>query len=236
MKISIITVVYNNKSHIINAINSVLEQDYYDIEYIVIDGGSNDGTQDIILNNSYRITKWISEQDKGIYYAMNKGLSMATGEVIGILNSDDVYSNKCVISDVMNYFNNDNNLQAVYGDLVYIDTETKNKLRYWRSNKFVRKKFLWGWMPPHPAFFVKKDILNKYGSFDISLKSAADYELMLRLLYKYEIKTTYLPKILIFMTAGGVSNRSLKNRILANIEDRKAWKLNDIKPYFLLYI
>ena len=230
MKISIITVCYNSEDTIEYSINSVLSQDCGNIEYIIIDGNSSDNTKSIIEKYRDKISHFISEKDEGIYDAMNKGIAMATGDVIGVLNSDDFYTNKEVLSKVINLFST-KNPDAVYGDLEYVSKENVKKVtRHWKAGEYKEGIFLEGWMPPHPTFFVKKNIYQLYGSFNTKLKSAADYELMLRFIHKEKIKLAYLPEVLIKMRAGGKSNVSLANRIKANKEDRLAWKLNGLKP------
>lgn len=232
MKVTILTVVYNGEQTIEDTITSVIGQDYKDIEYIIVDGKSTDKTLDIVNKYSDRITKIISEKDKGIYDAMNKGLSLATGDVIGILNADDVYSNSTIVSSVVNLFLNSNS-DAVYGDLVYVDRYNLNKVtRNWKAGLYTRRSFLYGWMPPHPTLFVKKGVYESHGTFDTRLRTAADYEIMLRFLYKENIFSAYLPQVIVKMRSGGVSNSSIKNRIAANKEDRLAWKMNGLKPFF----
>jgi glycosyltransferase involved in cell wall biosynthesis len=230
MKFSIITVSYNSCTTIRDTINSVLTQHYPDIEYLIIDGGSTDGTLDIIQSFSQANIKWISEPDQGIYDAMNKGLQMATGDIIGILNSDDFYVDSTIIDKVADTFKQ-TNTESAYGDLAYIDGINSNKiLRYWRSGIYRQDSFLQGWMPPHPTFFVKKQVYQKYKAFDLRLKSAADYELMLRFIHKYKISVAYIPDLLVIMRAGGKSNSSFRNRLRANKEDRLAWVLNGLNP------
>ena len=235
VKVSIITVCYNSEKYIRSAIESVLNQTYKDIEYIIIDGGSSDATVDII--KSYEplfdgCIKWLSEKDEGIYDAMNKGIIIATGEIIGILNSDDYYVSNDTIVRVVQCFQK-KNIDAVYGDLLYVSAKNSDKIQqYWKSGYFKENAFLWGWMPPHPTFFVKKEVYEKYGIFNTNFTSAADYEFMLRVIHKGHIKVVYLPKILVKMRTGGESNRSIKNRIRGNNEDRKAWKVNGLRPYW----
>lgn len=237
MKISIITITYNSSSTLAETINSVINQSYKNIEYIIIDGGSSDNTIPIIKSYENKITTFISEKDNGIYDALNKGILLATGDVIGILHSDDFYTNTNVIQNVVNKLEQ-TNADALYADLFYVDKNNTSKIhRKWKSGNYSLEKFLNGWMPPHPTFFVKKTIYEKYGSFNLSLNSSADYELMLRFIYKEKIKVAYLPEFIIKMRLGGKSNVSLKNRIIANKEDRKAWRINNLKPYFFtLYI
>ena len=230
MKVSIITVSFNAEETISDTIKSVINQDYENIEYIILDGASKDKTCSIIKSFGFKVAKFISEPDKGIYDAMNKGLALATGDIIGILNADDVYADSNVISKVVNRFQEDK-VEGLYADLVYVKRDDTNKItRYWRSGNYSKGKFLKGWMPPHPTFFVKREIYEKYGNFNLGLRSAADYEIMLRFIHKHEIKITYLPCIITKMRVGGQSNVSLKNRIKANKEDREAWKINGLKP------
>jgi glycosyltransferase involved in cell wall biosynthesis len=264
MKVSLITVSYNSARTIADTLKSVQSQTYKDIEYIVVDGNSSDGTIEIvkqfldsakdvsqdasqdsekdvaqdasqdsekdISQDTGVVKKFLCERDKGIYDAMNKGLAMATGEVIGVLNSDDFYCSNDVIEEVVRAFQQ-NNTDCLYGDLNYVDPiDTSKIVRKWRSGSFRKQNFLKGWMPPHPTFFVRKSCYDKFGKFDTQFKSAADYELMLRFLFKESCSAVHLPKVMIHMRAGGVSNVSLKNRIRANREDRLAWKINDLKP------
>jgi glycosyltransferase involved in cell wall biosynthesis len=232
LKISILTVVYNGATTIRHCIESVLSQDYPDIEYIIVDGNSKDGTQEIIRSYGSKIASFISEPDAGIYDAMNKGIQLATGDVIGILNADDFYAYPSVISDVAAVFAS-GDIEASYGDLEYIDANDATVVRRkWVSGEYKAGSFLSGWMPPHPTFFVKKNLYENYGLFRLDLGSAADYELMLRFVHREKIRLAYLPKVLVKMRAGGVSNSNLKNRIKANRNDRKAWEINNLRPKF----
>ena len=229
-KISVVTISYNSSKTIRNTIDSVLSQDYENIEYIVIDGNSTDETTDIIRSYGDKISYFISEKDDGLYDAMNKGIRAATGDIIGILNSDDFYYTNHVISDIAEMFIF-NETDAVYGDLLYVDTiDTDNIRRYWKSGDFVLKNMRKGWTVPHPTFFVKKEIYNRYGLYSIRLKSASDYEMIIRLLYKNKIIVNYLPKILVKMRIGGISNYSIWNRLRGNNEDYLSWKMNGINP------
>ena len=234
MKVSLITVSYNSASTIADTLKSVQFQTYQDIEYIVVDGNSSDGTIEIVKQfldaSQGLVTKFLCERDKGIYDAMNKGLAMATGDIIGVLNSDDFYCSNDVIEEVVRAFQQ-NKTDCLYGDLNYVDPiDTSKIVRKWRSGSFRKENFLKGWMPPHPTFFVRKTCYDRFGKFDTQFKSAADYELMLRFLFKESCSAVHLPKVMIHMRAGGVSNVSLKNRIRANREDRLAWKINGLKP------
>ncbi len=228
-KISIITVVYNNKETIRDAIESIQSQTYDNIEHIIIDGNSTDGTVDIVSSYGDKISKFVSEPDDGLYDAMNKGISLATGDVVGILNSDDVYSDDQVIERVMDEFES-KNVQSVFADLDFVDQYDINKVvRKWRLSPYVPGSFAKGWHPAHPSFFVKKEIYDKYGMFDLELAISADFELMLRFLEKHHISTSYLPQVLVKMRMGGESTSSLKNTLLANKNVRKAFRKNDIK-------
>jgi len=208
--------------------DSVLSQTYTNIEYIIIDGGSTDDTVNIIKSYQDRIAVFISEPDKGIYDGLNKGIKLATGDVIGFLHSDDLYENNTVIEQVAKAFM-ENEIDSVYGDLTYVNKSDPTKvIRYWKSGEFVLKKLRCGWMPPHPTFFVKRTIYQQHGKFDTSFKIAADYDLMLRFLSKYKISTYYIPNVLIKMRVGGESNKSLKNVIRKSMEDLQAMKNNNM--------
>lgn len=230
MKVSIITVCYNSASTIEATIRSVISQDHKNIEYIIVDGRSQDPTLQIVDKYRDHVSKIISEKDDGIYFAINKGIAMATGEIIGILHADDFYTDEKVISKVVKTFQ-EKNVETLYGDLQYVDREDAGKIkRHWSSGEYREGLFYKGWMPPHPTFFVLKKCYDKYGLFNTSLRSAADYEMMLRLLHKYKCSTAYIPEVLVKMRVGGKSNVSLSNRIKANREDKKAWLLNGLKP------
>ncbi|CAN5398162.1 glycosyltransferase family 2 protein [soil metagenome] len=230
MKVSIITVVYNNNKTIKEAISSVQKQSFKNVEHIIVDGGSTDGTIDAIKASIDKKTVFISEKDNGLYDALNKGIKLATGDIIGILHSDDLFNSTEVISNIVDVFYK-NKVDSVYADLVYVNRQNCDKIvRNWKSGDFSKSKFLLGWMPPHPTFFVKKEIFSKYGAYDTNFRSAADYELMLRLLYKNNISTYYIQKTLVRMRQGGESNKSIRNRLKANHEDYKAWQKNNLSP------
>ncbi len=237
MKISVITITYNSAATLEQTINSVLDQNYKDVEYIIVDGGSTDNTLQIIKKYKNSISKFISEKDSGLYDALNKGLALATGDVIGILHSDDFYIDNTILGKYANTFIK-NNSEAVYSDLFYVNKDNTNKvIRKWKSGNYKSSSFLHGWMPPHPTFFVKRSVYEKYGKFNLDFKHSADYELMLRFIHKHKIKINYLHEFTIKMRVGGQSNASVQNRVNANLEDRKAWKINGLKPRsYTLYL
>ena len=258
--LSLITVVCNGASVIRDCLVSVAGQSS-PCEHIVIDGASTDGSLEVIRQFPH-VARVLSEPDKGIYDAMNKGIGLATGDVVGILNADDVYASPQVLEKVMRVFD-DPHVEACYGDLVYIGERAGSKeiisaqwrdcegersydnslsrdhsaspgfdiVRCWKSGPYDPRKFYWGWMPPHPTFFVRRSNYKKYGAFNLELGSAADYELMLRFLLKHRVTAAYIPEVLVHMRTGGVSNASLKNRLRANRMDRLAWKVNGLRPY-----
>lgn len=230
MKISIITITFNAAATIRTAIESVLSQSYPTLEYLVVDGGSTDGTLEILKEYGTKI-QWVSEPDKGIYDAMAKGVARASGEIIGMVNADDFYPDNQVVQRVADTFLANPELDAVYGDLHYVDAKDEAKVvREWVGGEYKKELFLCGWMPPHPTFFLTKKAYLTYGSYNPIFKSAGDYELMLRMLYKYELKAKYIPHVQMKMRTGGVSNVSLRNRIRANNEDYQAWILNGLTP------
>lgn len=235
MKLSIITVVYNNERTITDAIQSVLAQTYKNIEYIIIDGNSTDQTLLRIEPFLENIRHLVSEKDKGIYDAMNKGLALATGDVIGILNSDDVYADEEVLSSVMELFENDPLLDMVYGDLVYVKPDDLLQVvRTWRSEPYYDQYFEDGHVPPHPSLFLKKAVYQQAGLFNTKMRLAADYELMLRVFKKYHFKSRYLSRLLVKMRLGGSTNKNWKNIIKGNIEILEAWKINGLSAPLLL--
>ena len=235
MKISIITVVYNNDKTIEVAIKSVLSQSYSNIDYVIIDGGSSDKTVTIINEYKEQLGYFISEKDKGIYDAMNKGIYAAKGDVIGILNSDDLYQDTNVIETVMNQFNQNPSIDVVYGDLVYVKSDNVNKVvRNWKSNSYYNRFFENGNVPPHPSLFVKKSVYEKAGLFNLDFKLAADYEFMLRIFKKHNFNSKYINRVIVKMRLGGATNQSFSNIKKQNIEILKAWNHNELKAPFLL--
>ena len=229
LKISIITVVLNNKICIKDCIESISSQTFGDIEHIVIDGGSTDGTVDIIKTCGNKITRWVSEPDRGIYDAMNKGLAIASGEVIGFLNADDLYFDTDVLKTVASVMG-DPKIDACYSDLIYVGRrDLKKVIRYWRSRPFEPGLFKRGWVPAHPTFFVRKKIYDQHGGFDLQYQLAADFELMARFLEFHKIRALYIPKILVKMRTGGATNKSIANIVKQNFEIVRACRKNDIK-------
>ena len=217
MKISIITVCYNSEKTIINTLDSLASQVDQNIEHIIVDGASTDSTLNIVKKFSH-VAKLISEPDKGIYDAMNKGIKLASGDVIGTLNADDFYIDDLVLSEVAKVFE-DESVGACFADLVYVSQNDTNKIvRYWKSQDYVTGLFKSGWMPAHPTFFARKNVYEKYGLFDLSYKIAADFELLFRLIEQNKIKTKYIPKVIVKMRLGGTTNKSLSNVIAQNKE------------------
>ena len=233
MKISIITVAYNAESTIEDTIRSVAAQDYPNIEYLVIDGASKDGTLEICDRHRDTITTLVSEPDKGIYDAMNKGLARATGDYIGILNADDFYADPRVISAVVKQLQ-ESGADSLYGDLIMVDPDNLDKVvRYYRANTFSLKRFEKGDMPPHPTFFVKREIYEKHGNFKTHFKIGSDFDLMLRFLYIQRISTTYLPMTMIKMRTGGVSSVGIKSTLVINREIKAALEENGMPTSML---
>lgn len=235
MKISIVTVCYNSASTIEDALMSVIHQDFNNVEHIVIDGNSTDNTVPIL--NSYRhISTLISEPDHGIYDAMNKGIALATGDVVGFLNADDFYADNTVLSQVAESFQ-DTKLDACFADLVYVDKKDSTKVvRYWKSCSFISGLFKRGWMPAHPTFFVRRRVYERLGLFDLRFPRQADFELTMRFLEVHKIRSVYIPEVWVRMRMGGASNNSIRGVIKGNLEAYRACKLHglDVGPLFIL--
>jgi glycosyltransferase involved in cell wall biosynthesis len=218
MKVSIITVAFNSATTIEDTIRSVLAQTHAEIEHIIVDGASKDDTIDIVQSYRDRIAQFISEPDRGIYDAMNKGIQLASGEVVGILNSDDFYATSNVISTVVEEFQR-SNVDSVFGDLVYVNTHDLDRVvRYYSSAKFHPDQFAYGWMPAHPTFFVKRSAYDRYGLFRTDYKIAADYELLTRFLAKHQLSYRYIPKVMVKMRTGGVSTTNWRSNWILNQE------------------
>ncbi|MCK9204796.1 MAG: glycosyltransferase [Bacteroidales bacterium] len=235
MKISIITITLNSAQTITDCIASVNNQTYKDIEHIIVDGGSEDNTVKLIRSLPNRVKNLVSEPDKGIYDAMNKGILRAAGDIIGILNSDDFYASDHILEHVACAFA-ETGCDSLYGNLNYVSAiNTQKVIRYWKSSRFVPGSFAKGWHPPHPTFFVRREIYQKYGFFDTSLQVSADFELMLRLLEKIKISSFYLDEVIVNMRMGGESSGSLANILKGNKNVLKAFKKNKIpvSPFYL---
>jgi glycosyltransferase involved in cell wall biosynthesis len=230
MKISIITVAYNSAATIADTLTSVASQSHRDIEHIVIDGASTDNTLDVVRAHGRHLTSLVSEHDQGIYDAMNKGLRLASGDVIGFINSDDLYASAVAIANVVKVFS-DPTIDACYGDLCYVKRDDiQSVVRYWRSSDFEPGLFARGWCPPHPTLFVRRKVYEQFGGFDLRYKIAADTELMARLLEVHRIKVHYLPEVLVNMRMGGTTNRNWSNIVLQNREIWRALKVHDLRP------
>ena len=228
MKISLITVCFNSIDTIKDTFESVACQDYDDLEYIVVDGQSNDGTLELLSEYQSLIDITISEPDQGIYDAMNKGIKAATGDVVGFINADDILASSSVIKEVAEAFSN-NSVDACYADLYYVRfNDMSMVVRNWKSSDFKSGAFSKGWTPPHPTFYVKKSIYEQYGVFDLQYKMGNDIELMLRFMEKYQISTVYVPNVWVKMRVGGVSNQSISNIILQNREIIRAAQVNQV--------
>ena len=235
MKISIVTVVYNNVSTIAQAIESVLSQDYKDVEYIVVDGRSTDGTIDVINRYKDKISRFVSEPDKGMYDAMNKGIRMATGDVVGILNADDFLCSNDVVSKIVTAFSEDKSLEATIADIVFIKESDHNKvIRYYSARNWRPTKLVWGFMPPHPSFFCKKDVYERYGYYQTDYKIAADYELLIRFLLAKRIRYKYLSMITTKMRMGGKSTRNLNSNFIINNEIKRGCRENSVYTNYLM--
>lgn len=229
MKISIITATWNSGATVRDTIESVLSQTYQDIEHIIVDGDSKDNTMDIVREYEPRYNgklKYISEPDKGLYDAMNKGIALASGDVIGILNSDDFYSSNDILQSVANEILN---VDAVYGDIHYVNDSDLNKVvRYYSSANFKPERMIMGFMPAHPSFYCRREIYSKYGLFDISFRIAADFEQLLRLLYIQRIKTKYIPKDFVTMRMGGASTSGFQSHKCIYSEHIRAYRKNGV--------
>ena len=236
MKVSIITVTFNSAKYLTDCIDSVRSQDHEDIEHIIIDGKSTDGTVGIILENEAYISEWISEPDRGMYDAINKGIALATGDIIGVLNSDDMFASADVISQIVKCFIQ-TGADSVYGDLVYVNADNTSKIfRYWKGLPYNRARFKTGWMPAHPTFYIKRNLIEEHGPYENHYFSAADYEFMARYLYLLKISSHYLPKMIVKMRNGGISNGNIYRRLRANRRDYLAMKKNNIPFPFIVSI
>jgi len=234
MKVSIITVTFNSSAYVADCVNSVNNQTYTNIEHIIIDGASNDNTLKIIKSIPNRIVKIVSEPDRGIYDAMNKGIGLATGDVIGILNSDDLFTGPDVIDAIAQEFKNNPALDGVYSNLYYVRKNNPRQIvRHWVSEPFREKSFFRGWHPPHPTLYLRNEVYHKCGEFNLDFSLSADFELMLRFFEKYKIKTKYIPITTIHMRLGGATSKYWVNFKKQNIQCINAFKVNGLKPPLL---
>ena len=234
IKVTLITVTLNSQKFLEDAIKSVMAQDYQNIEHIIIDGVSTDGTLAIIEKYKDHIAKWVSEKDYSMYDAINKGMKMATGDIIGTLNSDDVLASTDVISKIVESFEL-KKVDAVYGDLVYVDQDNPAQvLRKWKGGEFNSNRFHYGWMPAHPTFYFRRSLLDSCGYYETHFYTAADYEFMTRYLYYYKVSAAYIPKLIVKMRTGGLSNGNIFRRLRANRRDYLAMKKNRVPMPFVV--
>jgi glycosyltransferase involved in cell wall biosynthesis len=236
MKISVVTVAYNAVTTIADTIRSVSDQTHQDIEHIMVDGGSTDGTLDVLEKNRGRIAKLVSEPDNGLYDAMNKGIHLATGDVVGFLNADDVYAHAGVLKQVADVMA-DAQIDACYADLVYVGKDDPDKVvRYWKSRTYEDGLFLKGWMPAHPTFFARRSVYERFGDFDLSYRRQSDFELAMRFMHVHKIRTVYIPEIFVRMRMGGLSNSSWRGVLEGNLEAYRACKKHHLPvgPLFML--
>ena len=235
MKISIITCAFNSEITIKKSIRSIQKQNYKNIEHLIIDGASTDKTLKIVKKIKKKNQNLYSSKDKGFYDALNKGIKYSTGNIVGILHSDDFYNNNNILKIVADTFKR-TKADLVYGDLTYVKKDYPFRLiRYWRAGKFNKEKLFNGWMPPHPAVFVKKKIFDKIGFYKTDYKISADYDFLVRIFNSKNINQVYVPRVLINMRIGGMSNRSFKNLIIKSFEDYQIIKKNKIGGLFTLF-
>ena len=239
LKISIVTATFNSSATLPYTLESVLSQKYGNIEHIIVDGGSRDSTMDIVREYEPRYNgrlRYVSEKDNGLYDAMNKGISMATGDVIGILNSDDLYFDENVVPEIADAFG-DNGIGCVFGDLIFVDsTDIGRVVRTWKGSDYPVKGFFSAWHPAHPTFYARREYFEKYGGFDLDFDVSADFELMFRFMEKYKVKGKYLPRTFVRMRMGGESTGSISKIIEGNKNVLRAFRKNDFTPprFYLL--
>lgn len=227
MKISIVTVTYNSEKTLADTIQSVIRQDYDDIEYIIIDGGSKDGTINIVNKYKEYVHQFISEPDKGIYDAMNKGIFMATGDIVGFLNSDDFFEDEDVVSTIANTMEKDPELDGIHADLYYVDSINTNKVvRYWCTRPFPKAGFFTGWHPAHPTFYVKKECYCKLGGYRLDMPLSADFELMFRFIQCNHIKVKHIDKVFVRMRLGGATSKNLSSIVKGIKQCKYAFNVN----------
>lgn len=228
MKLSIVTAVFNRADTIADALASVQAQSYECIEHLIQDGGSTDGTLDILRKHETETTQLVSEPDSGIYDAINNGISRASGDVVGLMHSDDFFAHDRVLERIAELFE-DKNIDGVYGDLDYVSASKPGKvIRHWRAGPYSRDRLRWGWMPAHPTLYLRRDVFEKWGFYDTDFRIAADYDAMLRYLWTGQVQLADLPDVLIKMRVGGASNRSLKHILQKSREDYRALRRNGV--------
>ena len=226
--VTVVTVVYNNVKHVRDAILSVISQEYPHIQHVVIDGGSTDNTVEIIQEYSSQISVFLSEPDKGMYDALNKGIARSCGDIVGFLHSDDLFRDPNVLENIVTAFN-DPEVDVAYGDLNYVSASDPNRvIRRWRSGSFSPRKLAWGWMPPHPTLFLRRSLYEQIGGFNTRYRIAADYDHILRVFSRQNLKSEYIPQVLVKMRVGGLSNRSFRNIVQKSKEDYRVLKENNI--------
>jgi glycosyltransferase len=234
MKIYIVTVTFNSIKTIGSAIDSVNTQSYGNYEHIIIDGGSTDGTVDFLKAHHHSFSHLISERDDGIYDALNKGFALASGEVLGVMHSDDFFSSNEIFDLVANIFS-DTSVDVAYGDLNYVSGKNPNRvIRRWRAGIFSHSRLAWGWMPPHPALFIRRSLFDRLGGFNLQYKISADYDFLIRLFLNHELKAVYIPSVVCFMRLGGESNGSLRKILKKSFEDFLIIRRNNIGGIFTL--
>ncbi len=215
LKVSVLTPTYNSEKNILSNILSVQNQEYDNLEHIIIDNISKDKTLEIINKNTHNNIKILSEKDNGIYDALNKGIKKATGDIISVLHSDDFYYSDETLTNIVKYFSEDD-IDGVYGDLIYINSINHKPIRYWKSNTYKKGLFNLGWAPPHPSLFLRRSLFEKFGYFNIDKGNSADFELMRRFIQENEIKTKYINKVFVVMRYGGESNKNIASIIKQN--------------------
>lgn len=236
MKISVITAVYNNQATLADTLNSILAQDYRNTELIVVDGASTDGTLEVIQRYAGQIAQIVSEPDRGIYDALNKGIRLATGDIVGFLHSDDIFADNQVLTRIAAALANPS-VDACYGDLCYVRQDKPERVvRYWRAGRYHPRLLARGWMPPHPTFYARRELYERFGGFDLNYRIAADYDCLLRFLGKGHIHCAYIPEVLVHMRLGGISNRSLPNLLRKSREDYRALRQNQIDGFSALLL
>ncbi len=234
-RISVITATYNNEKSIERCLASINNQTFKAFEHIIIDGASSDKTLNYLKKNQSKTSILLSEPDSGVYFALNKGLKLASGDIIAFLHGDDYYASNHVLEEISNIMIHED-VDIVYGDLCYVSKNTKNIVRFWKSGKFRKWKFFFGWMPPHPTLFVRREIYRKINYFNTSFKISSDYDSILKMFILNDFKSFYIPRVLVFMETGGISNKSLKNIFLKSSEDYSILAQYNNFPFTILIL